>query len=118
MVTSVLAVRRMWLNSANFEHRPKAFVRIRFRWGVQLGFDCLVARGWKGKGCLEIAPDLLTDVDVMAPIGLNKPTLNPNATVCLPDLRTLSAKSSLNLKAPSPLAGGVSAKTSPRENVH
>ena len=66
MATSVWAFRRVWLNSANFEQRPKAFVRRIFRWGVQLGLDCWVGRGWEGRGCLEGALDLLTGVDVMA----------------------------------------------------
>ena len=66
IATSVWAFRRVWLNSANFEQRPKAFVRRIFRWGVQLGLDCWVGRGWEGRGCLEGALDLLTGVDVMA----------------------------------------------------
>ena len=66
MATSVWAFRRVWLNSANFEQSPKAFVRRIFRWGVQLGLDCWVGRGWEGRGCLEGALDLLTGVDVMA----------------------------------------------------
>ena len=66
IATSVWAFRRVWLNSANFEQRPKAFVRRIFRWGVQLGLDCWVGRGWEGRSCLEGALDLLTGVDVMA----------------------------------------------------
>ena len=69
IATSVWAFRRVWLNSANFEKRPKAFVRRIFRWGVQLGLDCWVGRGWEGRGCLEGALDLLTGVDVMARAG-------------------------------------------------
>ena len=49
MATSVLAFRRVWLNSANFEQRPKAFVRRIFRWGVQLVWTVGLGEGRRGE---------------------------------------------------------------------